>query len=247
MRRIGRGLPVFLAIVALLGAWQLAGMLIGFPAYILPLPVDIAMQGINAWPLLGAAALTTFVETVVGFLIGSAIGVVLALVLALAPALEVSLLPLVIAVNSVPAVAFVPLALIWFGLGMASKLAMAAIAVSFPVLLNMLAGLKRPSPEAINLLRSFGSSWFGILWRLRIPTAMPSLVIGLRVGIGRAAIAVIVAEMLGAYTGLGQTIYQATAQVDYLTVWAAVLIASAGSLLLYGALVTMDRRLVWWR
>ena len=174
-------------------------------------------------------------------------GRLVAVVLVLAPPLEVSLLPLLIAINSVPAVAFVPLALIWFGLGMASKVAMAALAVSFPVLLNMLAGLKRPSLEAINLMRSFGSSWLGILWRLRIPTAMPSLVIGLRVEIGRAAIAVIVAEMLGAYSGIGQTIYQATAQIDYLTVWAAVLVASAGSLLLYGVLVTVDRKLVWWR
>jgi ABC-type nitrate/sulfonate/bicarbonate transport system permease component len=244
---IRSGLPVVLALLALLAAWQLGGVLFGFPAYILPLPVDIVTQGIKDWRSLGAAATTTFIETIVGFLIGSAIGAVVAVVLVLAPPLEVSLLPLLIAINSVPAVAFVPLALIWFGLGMASKLAMAAMAVSFPVLLNMLVGLKRPSPEAINLMRSFGSSWFGILWRLRIPTAMPSLVIGLRVGIGRAAIAVIVAEMLGAYSGIGQTIYQATAQVDYLTVWAAVLVASAGSLLLYGALVTVDRKLVWWR
>jgi NitT/TauT family transport system permease protein len=244
---IRSGLPVVLALVALLAAWQLGGVLFGFPAYILPLPVDIITQGIRDWSSLGAAAATTFVETIAGFLVGSAIGAVVAVVLVLAPPLEVSLLPLLIAINSVPAVAFVPLALIWFGLGMASKVAMAAMAVSFPVLLNMLAGLKRPSPEAINLMRSFGSSWFGILWRLRIPTAMPSLVIGLRVGIGRAAIAVIVAEMLGAYSGIGQTIYQATAQVDYLTVWAAVLVASAGSLLLYGALVTVDRKLVWWR
>lgn len=247
MSSIRSGLPVVLALVALLAAWQLGGVLFSFPAYILPLPVDIITQGIRDWSSLGAAAATTFTETVAGFLVGAAIGGAVAVVLVLAPPLEVSLLPLLIAINSVPAVAFVPLALIWFGLGMASKVAMAALAVSFPVLLNMLAGLKRPSLEAINLMRSFGSSWLGILWRLQIPTAMPSLVIGLRVGIGRAAIAVIVAEMLGAYSGIGQTIYQATAQIDYLTVWAAVLVASAGSLLLYGVLVTVDRKLVWWR
>ena len=242
----GAALPVVVAIVALLAAWQLAGVLFGFPAYILPRPLDIVLQGVDSGPALGAAAATTFTETIVGFLLGSAIGVVVAVLLALAPPLEASLLPLVIAVNSVPAVAFVPLALIWFGLGMASKLAMSALAVSFAVLLNVLAGLKRPEPEAINLMRSFGAGRLGILWRLRLPSAMPALVTGLRVGIGRSAITVIVAEMLGAYSGLGQTIYQATAQVDYLTVWAAVLLASLGSLLLYGLVVAIDRRLVWW-
>ena len=121
------------------------------------------------------------------------------------------------------------------------------MAVSFAVLLNALAGLKSPEAESINLLRSFGAGRVGVLWRLQLPAAMPSLVTGLRVGIARSTIAVIVAEMLGAYSGIGQIIYQATAQVDYLTVWAAVFVASLSSLLLYGVLVAIDRKLVWWR
>ena len=85
-----------------------------------------------------------------------------------------------------------------------------------------------------------------MLWRLRLPAAMPALVTGLRIGLARSTIVVVVAEMLGAYTGIGQIIYQATAQVDYVTVWAAVLAASLSSLALYGALVVVDRKLVWW-
>jgi NitT/TauT family transport system permease protein len=80
-----------------------------------------------------------------------------------------------------------------------------------------------------------------------LPAAMPLLVTGLRVGLARSTIVVIVAEMLGAYAGLGQIIYQSTAQVDTLNVWAAVFIASLGSLLLYGVLVAIDRKVVWWR
>ncbi len=133
------------------------------------------------------------------------------------------------------------------GLGMASKIAIGALAVIFVVLLNLLAGLKRPEVEAINLMRSFGAGPLGILFRLRFPAAMPQLVTGLRVGLARSTIAVIVAEMMGAYSGIGQVIYQATGQVDYLTVWAAVFVAMLGSLALYGVLVAIDRKLVWWR
>jgi NitT/TauT family transport system permease protein len=75
---------------------------------------------------------------------------------------------------------------------------------------------------------------------------MPAVVTGLRVGLARSTIAVIVAEMLGAYAGIGQIIYQATVQVDALHVWAGVAVATAGSLLLNTALVAIDKRLVWW-
>jgi NitT/TauT family transport system permease protein len=76
---------------------------------------------------------------------------------------------------------------------------------------------------------------------------MPQLVTGLRVGLARSTIAVIVTEMLGAYAGIGQIIYQSTAQIDYVTVWAAVFVASLGSLILYGLLVAIDQKLIWWK
>lgn len=240
-------LPVAVAVIFILFAWQFGARLFDLPAYILPRPIEIAMSAIANAHLLGGALAVTATEVVLGFLLGAAIGLAVAIVMILAPPLEVSLIPLVIAINLAPSVAFVPLALIWFGLGIASKIAMAALAVSFVVLLNALAGLKRPEADAINLMRSFGAGQLGILWRLQLPAAMPSLVTGLRVGLARSAIVVIVAEMLGAYAGLGQIIYQSTAQVDTLNVWAAVFIASLGSLLLYAVLVAIDRKLVWWR
>jgi NitT/TauT family transport system permease protein len=247
MTKLNGLVPVFIALVGLLLAWQFGAALLDLPAYILPRPLDILMGGVGKAHLIGDALFVTLLEALLGFAIGAAIGLMLAVVMILVPPLEFSLLPLVIAVNSVPAVAFVPLALIWFGLGMASKVAMAGLAVSFAVLLNALAGLKRPETAAVDLLRSFGAGPFGILWRLRLPAAMPHLVTGLRIGLARSTIAVIVTEMLGAYAGIGQLIYQSTAQIDYVTVWAAVFAASLGSLILYGLLVAIDRKLIWWK
>jgi NitT/TauT family transport system permease protein len=240
-------LAVPVAIIVILGLWQIAAVAFHAPAYVLPRPLDILGAIVERRAPIAEALRITGTETVLGFLLGAAIGVAVAVLLVLAPPLEPLLLPLAVAVNSAPSVAFVPLALIWFGLGMASKIAMAALAVSFVVLLNALSGLKRPEPGHIDLMRSFGAGRFGVLWRLRLPAAAPSLVTGLRVGFGRSAIAVIVAEMLGAYGGIGQIVYQSVAQVDYLTVWASVFAAMLGSLALYGLLVAIDSRLVWWR
>jgi NitT/TauT family transport system permease protein len=240
-------LPVLGATVALLVVWQTVDVAFDVPTYILPSPIGIVQTVIANPALLATSLSVTLGEALAGFAIGSIVGLVLAIVLILIPILETALIPLVIAVNSVPSVAFVPLALIWFGLGMSSKIALGTFAVSFVVLLNGLSGIKRAEPDAINLLKSFGAGRLGILWRLQLPAAMPSVVTGLRIGLARASITVIVAEMLGAYTGLGQIIYQATAQVDTLLVWAAVFVASAGSLAAYGILVAIDQKCVWWK
>jgi NitT/TauT family transport system permease protein len=86
-----------------------------------------------------------------------------------------------------------------------------------------------------------------IVWRLRLPVAMPSVVTALRIGVPRSMIVAIVGEMLGAYAGLGRMIYESTQQVDLLSVWAAVLVASLASMVFYGVLVWVDQKLVWWR
>lgn len=246
MHRLSRHLPVVIALLLLFLVWQIGTSLMGVPEYILPRPIGIAMAIFDQSHLMGSALWLTGCETVLGFVLGALCGVALAILLILVPPLEPVLLSLAVAVNAVPSVAFVPLALIWFGLGMGSKVAMAMLAVGFVVFVNALAGLKQPEQGHIDLLRSFGGGALRILWKLRLPAALPAIVTGLRIGLSRSTIAVIVAEMLGAYAGLGQIIYQSTAQVDYLSVWAAVMVAILGSLALYGAFVALDRKLVWW-
>ena len=239
-------LPVTVALAGLLALWELAIALFRVPGFVLPRPLDIATAVMENPGLYASGMLLTALEAIGGFAAGAALGFGLAVLMVLFRPLERALVPIAIAISSVPSIAFIPLALVWFGLGPVSKVAMAALAVVFVVLLNTLNGLKRPDREAINLVRSFGAGRVGILWRLQLPAAMPAVVTGLRVGLARSTIAVIVAEMLGAYAGIGQIIYQATVQVDALHVWAGVAVATAGSLLLNAVLVAVDRRLVWW-
>ena len=92
------------------------------------------------------------------------------------------------------------------------------LAVSFTILLSMLAGLDRVDRRAVDLMKSFGASRFSVLWRLRLPTALPLLLAGMRVSTVRSVIVAIVTEMLGAHGGLGWVIYQAVLQIDFVQV-----------------------------
>jgi NitT/TauT family transport system permease protein len=163
------------------------------------------------------------------------------------PATRSVVLPLATAINSVPVVAYSPLVLLWFGMGMASKIVMVAIAASFTIFLSTIAGLDRVDRKTIDLLRSFGASRQAVLWRLRVPTALPLIIAGMRVSTVRSVIVAIVTEMLGAYGGLGWVIFQAVLQIDFVQVWAAIICASSISLAFFGAISFVERRYIFWR
>ena len=239
--------PTFVGALLIIALWQGSVAFFQLPPYVLPSLGAIVDRMVTERASLLQGAAMTGTEALAGFALGIVAGVSLAIVMTMAPRVERVLLPVVVGINSVPVVAYAPLMLIWLGIGPASKIAMASIAVGFVMLLNALQGLKATDPAAIALLRSFGAGPLRILMKLRIPMAMPSIVNGLRVGIVRSVLVVIVSEMLGAYRGLGWMIYESTQQTDFLRVWAAVFTASAGSLLLYGLLVAIDRKVVWWR
>ncbi len=244
---LARALPVAASLVVLAVLWHGAIALFGIPPFVLPSLWAITTHAVSEFGPLSAALGATLLEAFSGYLLGAAFGLLLAIAMVLVAPLERCLLPLAVAVNSVPIVAYMPLCLAWFGLGPGSKIALIAMAVGFTILINALHGLKLPEEAAVNLMRSFGATPIGIMRRLRLPAAMPSVVSGLRVAVPRSMIVAIVGEMLGAYKGLGRVIYESTQQVDLLNVWAAVLFASLASMVLYGLLVWIDRKLVWWR
>ncbi|WP_207791865.1 ABC transporter permease [Siccirubricoccus phaeus] len=227
--------------------WEGVVRLFGVPPWILPPPSGILVTTWAARASLLPAMLATGQEALAGYAIGAVLGILLAMLLALAAPLRRLLLPVIIAVNAVPVAAYAPLALLWFGTGPLSKIVMVAFVVGFTVFLNTLDGLLRVDPAGIALLRSFGASRLGVMRRLRLPAALPDIAIGLRVSTVRSMIVAIVTEMLGSQSGLGWTIYEAVLQIDFLRVWAAILLASLLSLAFFGAVGVLERRVVFWR
>lgn len=235
-----------LGAVIMVACWEGAARGLHLPAYILPAVSDILVGVWSKRAPLADAAGYTLLEALVGYGLGCLIGIGLAVAIAMLPVLRAVILPLATAINSVPVVGYSPLILLWFGIGISSKVAMVAMAVSFTVLLSTLAGLDRVDRRAIDLMRSFGAGRLGILWRLRLPTALPLLLAGMRVSTVRSVIVAIVTEMLGAEGGLGWVIYQAVLQIDFVQVWSAIFVASAASLAFFGLIGFLERRILFW-
>ena len=236
-----------LGAVLLIALWE--GIARGFhlPTYVLPAMSDVLASVWSKRGMLAEAAAYTLAEALLGYVLGAVIGIGLAVALSLVPKVRGFVLAAVMAVNSVPVVAYSPLILLWFGIGLTSKVVMVALAVSFTLFLSTLAGLDRVDRRSVDLMRSFGAGRGTLLWRLRLPTALPLIMAGLRVSTVRSIIVAIVTEMLGAYGGLGWVIYQAVLQIDFVQVWSAIVVASAASLAFFGLVGFAERRMLFWK
>jgi NitT/TauT family transport system permease protein len=235
-----------LGAVLLVACWEALARGLHLPSYVLPAVSEILSGVWTQRAALGTAAGYTLLEALSGYALGCIIGIFLAVAITMVPLLRSAILPVATAINSVPVVGYSPLILLWFGIGIASKTVMVAIAVSFTVFLSTLAGFDRVDRRAIDLLRSFGASRFAILWRLRLPTALPLMLAGMRVSTVRSVIVAIVTEMLGAYGGLGWVIYQAVLKIDFVQVWSAIFVASAASLAFFGLIGFLERKFLFW-
>jgi NitT/TauT family transport system permease protein len=233
--------------VALIAIWEGTARFLELPVYLLPSVSRIlATIWAQRLALLGGAA-TTLAEALMGYLAGAVIGIGGALAVTAVPRARRIVLPAATAFNSVPVIAWSPLVLLWFGTGMSSKVVMVALAISFTLFLSALAGLDRVDPRTANLMRSFGAGRLSLMWRLRLPTALPLIFAGLRVATARSVLIAVVTEMLGANGGLGQLIYQSVVQIDFVGVWSAVFVASAASLAFFGAVGLLERKLIFWK
>lgn len=236
-----------LGAVLLVALWEGIARGMQLPAYTLP-AISTIFQSI--WDMRTAllrAAGVTVTEALVGYALGALAGIGGAIWVTMAPRVRGAVLPAATAFNSVPVIAWSPLVLLWFGMGMSSKFVMVALAIAFTLFLSTLSGLDRVDRRSVDLMRSFGAGRLAILWRLRLPTALPLMFAGLRVATARSVLIAVVTEMLGAQAGLGLLIYQAVVQVDFVQVWAAVFVASAASLLFFGLVSFIERRMVFWK
>jgi NitT/TauT family transport system permease protein len=238
--------PPALAALLVFAVWEAAIWWFQLPNFVLPRPGEILDVALQHPEQLALDTGVTLMESLSGYVLGSLIGLALAIGFVLVPRLEHALLPLYVTVNSVPMIAYGPLAIIFLGIGSASKIVLVAVAVSYTVLINALAGLRSCDPGTIALLRSFGATRGTILLKLRLPGAMPAIFSGLRVAVVHAMILAVVLEMLGANAGLGWAVYKSTQMMNFVEAWAAVAASVLVSLVVYLAVSWLGRRYVWW-
>lgn len=218
------------SIVLVLVVWQS----LPIPLYVLPKPLVIAAQIVadarsgTVWPHVWV----TFVEVTAGFAFAVLAGVLLGTFIALNAYVASTIYPFVLAFQTVPKVAIAPLFLIWFGFGIESKIVTAALLAVFPVLVNVIAGLKSVEPRRLLLMESLAASSWETFVKVRLPSMLPYLFAGFEVGIIFAVIGAIVAEFVGASVGLGSLIVQRQANIDLPGVFSVLIYLSVMGLIL---------------
>jgi NitT/TauT family transport system permease protein len=234
-----RAFPPLAALAILLGGWEIAARALGIPAYQLPPPTAVAAAGWAERGALAAAASMTASAALTGFALSAILGVLTAVALASSRILERALYPYTVFLQTVPIVAVAPLLVLWFGAGFRAVAVSALIVSVFPVIANTLAGLRSVDPALRDLFHLYGAGRAATLLKLELPSAIPSIVTGLRIAAGLAVIGTIVGEFVAGFSegaaGLGITVLAANRQLRTDLLFAAVLSASLLGLAIFGA------------
>jgi len=203
--KLGRSFVPWLAPFALLVLWEILSRTGAISAQLLPSPSDVVHAAIEATVNgsllrhLGVSAL----RALSGLVVGSLIGLVLGLATGLSRPLQLLLDGPLQMLRAVPALALVPLVILWFGLGEGAKLFIVAITVVFPVYLNTFHGVRSVDPQLVEMAQVYGVRGFSLYREVILPGALPSILVGLRFALGMSWLVLIVAETLGASEGLG--------------------------------------------
>src|SRR5689334_1489138 len=233
---------------ASVGAWEGLVRLFEVPAFILPPPSQVALA---LWRGFGSGLYLqhlgyTLLETLLGFIAGSLLGLILGTAAALSRPIEFFLYPYIVMFQSLPKVALAPLIVVWFGLGLTSKVSNAGLVAFFPLLVNTMVGLKSADEDRVSLMRSLAASDAQIFWMLRLPNALPFVMAGLDVAMIFALIGAIVAEFVGAQRGLGMLIQSMNFNMDVSGQFSILLLLSFVGLLLNRGIMLIRRRVMFW-
>ncbi len=211
------------------------------PSQIVVAIVDLARSG-QLWHHVGISA----AEFAVGYVIASVLGIALGLAMASSATAKQALQPWVSGFYATPTIALAPLFILWMGIGIWSKVVVVITLVLFPVTINTEAGLRTTSERLIEMLRSFGATRMQIFRKVSLPSAVPFILAGLKLGIGRGLIGVVVAELFGSRAGLGNLISQSSDSFNMPNLFAGVVILAMAGIVMTAGFGWVEQRLVPW-
>jgi NitT/TauT family transport system permease protein len=202
----------------------------------------------QSYPVLIEAGLYTFTEALAGYAIGCVGGIAVAMAASRSPALSGLVLPCAIASASVPIIALAPLAIVWFGVGQGSKIAIVTLMTFFPTFIGTLRGLLSVTPQTLDLMRSCAATEWQIFAKLRLPHSLPHVFTALRACTTLAMIGAVVSEFFGGpVKSLGVYIKSTASLFQTRQAWSAILVACALGLVFYFAVTIVERLAMPWR
>ncbi len=210
-RRHDRVMVGALAVLCVVAFWELSGR----NGWVNPLftsyPSQVLREGIELMssPRFPEHARASFLEFAYGFVLGILVGLPLGLILGRFRRLNLIFEPLIMALYVTPRLALLPIIIVWLGIGLYSKVAVVFLGAVFPILINVLTGIKLVDPLWLRAARSYGASELDLFTKVMLPGSLPYIFLGVRLGLGRALLGVIVAEMYVSTVGIGHLIMQA--------------------------------------
>jgi NitT/TauT family transport system permease protein len=186
-------------------------------------------------------------EFTLGFVLGALVGVSVGILMAIFRLADWSLDPWVAALFATPTVALAPLFIVWLGVDVGSKVGVVFLVTSIPILINTQVGVQTADPRLIEAIRSFGAKRWQQIRIVLLPWAVPAIIGGMRIAVGRGLVGVVVGELFGARAGLGFLIYEANTRFDTASLFAAVTILAVMGVVFVRALDWAQRRVAPWR
>jgi NitT/TauT family transport system permease protein len=247
-RLLRRYLPAAIAFLTVLLVWEGLTRLFGVESFVLSKPSEILASFTETFVVIWGAGLRTLIEAAGGFLIGVTLAVLTSLAAARWVGLREGMLPIAIALNATPIAALAPIFNNWFGLtNPFSKMAVVAVVVYFPVMINTTRGLLEVDSAELELMRSLAASPSEVMRRIRIPRALPYFFASIKVSAVLSLIAAIISEYFGGPQDvLGQYIVNRAQLFQFPDAWAAILVASILGVAFYLLILLAERRLMPW-
>jgi len=231
---------------ALLLAWQFLVRAWGVPEYILPVPTEFLVKLVQSWRLIWEHTLVTAYEILAGFVLAAAIGVPLGLMIVSSRTLERSLYPLIVFFQLIPKIAVAPLFIVWFGFGPFPKILLTFLLCFFPTLVASMTGFRALDERVLYLSRSMGANAWQTFRYVRLPSALGHIFGGFKVSVVFASTGAIVAEFVGANSGLGYLLLRATSYLDMPLIFAVLVALSAIGILFSYAVQLLERVCMPW-
>jgi NitT/TauT family transport system permease protein len=248
-RSIQRIAITIASVIGGLAIWEYVGLYVVKNSLFLATPSASLLAMIDMWNqgVLQKAIVISGEEFFIGFAIAVVAGTLIGLLTASFEDFSLVLTPWISGFYASPIVALAPLLILWFGVGIWSKIAVVISLVIFPMIINTETGIKHADPQLVEAARSFGASKIQIFAKVSLPCALPYIIAGLRLGVGRGLIGVVIGELAGSRGGLGYLINNASQVFNMPQLFASVIVLAAAGIVLTAGFQYLERKLVPWK
>jgi NitT/TauT family transport system permease protein len=244
-RRLEQWAPWVLA-VAILVLWQIVCTVFAISDFIFPSPIQIARSLVEHWRAIAGHAWQTLWTTMAGFAIGVAVGLLLGVLVGSSRMIYSALYPLLVAFNSVPKSAFVPILVVWFGIGTVPAILTAFLICFFPIVVNVATGLATLEPELEDVLRALGATRYDVLTKVGLPRSLPFFFASLKVAITLAFVGTVVSETVASNDGIGYLMMAAGSSMRMPLVFAGLFVIGVMAMVMYEFFAVLERRMTGW-